>query len=94
MHTGLENHINRTRTGRPAEVLQRERPGPVLLSLGAGRVAQHAHWQERGLTHLLPSPSEGKTLKTKSRALMEVKRKAENVTYEGLGKDGGLERAE
>lgn len=85
MHTGAENHTNRTRQGGRQRFLQRERPGPVLLSLGAGRVAQHAHWQERGLTHLLPSASEGKTLKTKSRALMEEKRKAENFTYEGFG---------
>jgi len=47
MHPGIENQMNRTRTGRPAEFLQRERPGPVLLSLGAGRVAQHVHWHER-----------------------------------------------
>lgn len=28
--------------------LQRGCLGPVLLFLGAGRVAGHAHWQERG----------------------------------------------
>lgn len=47
MHTGIENH--RTEPGLRGRqwFLQRERPGPVLLSLEAGRIAQHAHWHER-----------------------------------------------
>lgn len=77
MHIGVENHMNGTRTGRPAEVPEEgaSRPCASLPGSRQGRLACPLA-RERGLTHLLPSASEGKTLKMKSRALMKRKRKA------------------
>lgn len=60
MHTGVENHTDRTRTGRLAEVPEEGAPRPCAALPGTwqgGPACPLA--RKRGLTHLLPSDSEG-----------------------------------
>lgn len=69
MHTGVENHTDRTRTGRLAEVSEEGAPRPCAALPGTwqgGPACSLA--RKRGLTHLLPSDSEGKNLKNEEQS--------------------------
>lgn len=96
MHTGVENRMNRTRTGRLAECPAEgaSKPCASLPESRQGRPACPLAG-ERGLTHLLPSASEGKTLKNEEQSFDGGKKERQKTSHMKVsGKDGRLERAE